>query len=144
MADAGHKSCMVHTTGLPVLNIFLMFERESMPWFIHERWMTSASLNSLSDVISVPELAMSKAKRYFREKRNLKKTQKRSHRKCHLVPKPFRKLTTVMSSVSLSRTSIFAFIPLWLSASFKRLAATAAPPVFSLVLTISTRIVLQR
>ena len=51
-------------------------------------------------------------------------------------PKP----TTVMLSDVLSLTSILAFTPLLFNASIRRFAATAAPPVISLVLTIRTRI----
>ena len=49
---------------------------------------------------------------------------------------------TVTASVCLSLTSIFAFTPLLFSASISREAATAAPPVRSLVFTISTFIAL--
>lgn len=49
--------------------------------------------------------------------------------------------TTVMHSVSLRRTSILVFTPLFISAAISRPAATAAPPVFSLVFTISTLMV---
>ncbi|CUP48217.1 Uncharacterised protein [Segatella copri] len=43
MPVAGQRSCMVHTTGLPLRIILRMFLSESMPWLIQERWMTSAS-----------------------------------------------------------------------------------------------------
>ena len=65
----------------------------------------------------------------------------RSHRKCHFDLSPPPTSATVRLSVSLSRTIILAFTPLLFSASIRRLAATAAPPVRSLVFTISTRIV---
>ena len=105
--------------------------------------MTSASWNSRSRVISVPVLAMSISKRCLRLKWSLQKITNRSQRKCHLCHTDSGRPTTVSESVSLSRTSIFALTPLLLSAFIRRLAATAAPPVRSLVLTIST-LILQR
>jgi hypothetical protein len=55
---------------------------------------------------------------------------------------PLPNPTTVSASVCLSRTSILAFTPLLFNASISLLAATAAPPVRSLVLTISTLMIL--
>ena len=46
--------------------------------------------------------------------------------------------TTLIWSVCLSRTNIFALMPLFLSDSISRPAATAAPPIRSEVLMIST------
>ena len=48
------------------------------------------------------------------------------------------KILNIIWSVCLSRTSIFAFIPLFFKASMRRLAAMAAPPIRSDVLMIST------
>ena len=63
---------------------------------------------------------------------------KRSQRKCQWSKGDLGRATTVSESQSLSRTSIFALTPLLLRAIIRRLAATAAPPVLSLVFTIKT------
>ena len=141
MELAGHRSCIVHTTGLPESRILRMLLNDNMPWFTQCRWMISASLNSGRRVISVPMLAMSIWKRFFRRKCRRQNTVQRSQRKFHCFRNDCGSPTTVMSSLCLSRTSIFAFSPLLFSASFNRLAASAAPPVISLVLTISIRMV---
>ena len=137
---AGHISCIVHTTGFPDSNMRLISLRESIPWLIQCRCMMSASLNSRSDVMSHPVLAISISKRWFLEKWRWQNTTQRSHRKRQRWRRELPKPTTVICSVSLSRTSILAFTPLLLSASMIRLAASAAPPFFSLVFTISTLI----
>ena len=64
----------------------------------------------------------------------------RSQRKLHCDLSERGSPTTVISSLTLSRTNILALTPLLLRASIRRLAATAAPPAFSLVFTMSTRI----
>lgn len=66
----------------------------------------------------------------------------RSHRKFHCILSERGSPTTVISSVTLSRTSILALTPLLLRASIRRLAATAAPPAFSLVFTMSTLMII--
>ena len=133
-------SCMVHTTGFPVSNIFRMSFSDNIPWLIQCKWMTSASLNSGKLVISVPLLAMSTSNKCLRLSQRCTQMTNRSHKKCHFWRHDGGNEQTVSWSVSLSRTSILAFTPLFFSASINLLAATAAPPVFSLVFTISTRI----
>lgn len=128
MEEAGHISCMVHTIGLPLLIIFLIPWSDNIPWLIQCKWMTSASLNSGRDVMSKPELAISMANKFCREKWRCQNAHHRSQRKCHWENNDWGIPTTVMSSVTLSRTNIFALTPLLLRASIKRLAATAAPP----------------
>ena len=136
-AVAGHISCIVHTTGFPLCRIFWIPLSESMPWLIQCRWITSASLNSGNFVMSEPALAISTSKRCWREKCKRQKITSRSHKNCQRRRGDWGNGMTVSDSVSLSRTSIFAFAPLLFSAFIRRLAATAAPPVRSLVLTIS-------
>ena len=111
---------------------------ESMPWFTQLRCITSASRNSRVRVMSVPALAMSIWKRLSRLKRRWQKMTKRSQRKFHLWRHDLPSCATVILSVALSLTSIFVFMPLLFSASMSLFAATAAPPTFSLVFTIST------
>jgi hypothetical protein len=64
----------------------------------------------------------------------------RSHRKCQRSRQRRDSPETVMLSDSFSATSMRALTPLLLSASMSRRAATAAPPVLSLLLTMSTLI----
>ena len=78
---------------------------------------------------------MSMAKSWCLENCRCQKMHQRSHKKYHLCNKDLRSETTEISSLCLSLTSILAFSPLLLSASINRWVATAAPPVFSLVLT---------
>ena len=88
--------------------------------------------------MSEPVLARSISKRCLREKCRRQKITNRSQRKCQWSIGDLGSPTMVRVSLSLSRTNIFAFTPLLLSAFIKRLASTAAPPVRSLVLTIRT------
>lgn len=89
-----------------------------------------------SDV--VPVLAISTAKRSFFLKRLAFQMTMRSHMNFHTCSQlPFSP-TTLIWSVCLSRTNIFALMPLFLSDSISRPAATAAPPIRSEVLMIST------
>ena len=101
--------------------------------------MTSASRNSFIRVMSVPVFAMSTSKSRFFEKCMRTKMQKRSHRKFHCCFQVVFSPMTVRQFVVFSLTSMRAFSPLLFSASISRLAATAAPPVCSLVFTISIR-----
>lgn len=105
--------------------------------------MTSASLNSRNLVMSLPMQAVSISHRCRFEKCSRQKMHHRSHRKRQRSNGDRGRPTTVMSCVSLSLTSILAFTPLLFKASTNRLAATAAPPIRSLVFTISTRILLN-
>ena len=105
--------------------------------------MTSASLNSRNLVMSLPMQAVSISHRCRFEKCSRQKMHHRSHRKRQRSNGDQGRPTTVMSCVSLSLTSILAFTPLLFRAFTNRLAATAAPPIRSLVFTISTRILLN-
>ncbi len=140
MAVAGQMSCMVHTTGLPLFTIFRMVLSESIPWLIHDRWITSACLNSRNEVMSAPVLATSMAKRLWRLKWRCQKIVHLSQRKRHRLRTPLGNATTTGLVVCLSRTSIRACTPLLFRAETSLPAATAAPPVRSLVLTISIRV----
>ena len=140
MDEAGHRSCIVHTTGLPDSNILRMPASESMPWFTQLRCITSASLNSRRRVMSVPAQAVSISNRCLRENQQRTKMLQRSRRKCHEWRSRLGSATTDTLSLVFSATNSLAFTPLALSAFISRRAATAAPPVFSLVLTISTLI----
>lgn len=134
----GHMSCMVHTTGLPDVRILRMVLSDSIPWLIQCRWMTSACWNSGSEVMSVPVLAISTAKRSFFLKRLAFQMTMRSHMNFHTCSQLRFSPTTLIWSVCLSRTNIFALMPLFFSDSIRRPAATAAPPIRSEVLMIST------
>ena len=103
--------------------------------------MMSASWNSRIRVMSIPAFAMSISKRWCFDRCVWRNTTNRSHRKGSWRQMLCFKPTTVILSVILSLTSSFAFTPLLFNASIRRLAATAAPPVFSLVLTNSTLII---
>ena len=138
MAVAGQISCMVHTTGLPLRRILRILLSDSIPWFIQCRWMMSASWNSRMLVMSVPALAISISNRCCLLKCRWQNTTSRSHKKCQRFIGDLGRGTTVRVSLSFSRTSILAFTPLLLRAFIRRLAATAAPPVRSLVFTINT------
>ena len=71
---------------------------------------------------------------------NDKKHTNRSHNLFHLVRQLFLIANTVLSLLNLSLTSIDASIHFYSMHLFKRFAATAAPPVRSLVFTINTLI----
>ena len=76
-------------------------------------------------------------------KRFATKMQPRSHTNFNGNSHDEGMAETVIWSVCLSRTSIFAFTPFFFSASIRRFAAIAAPPTRSDVLMISTRISFQ-
>ena len=136
----GHWSCIVHTMGLPLSMMRRMSFRERKPWLIQCRWMTSASLNSGNAVMSVPVLAKSTWNRLCFLNRLAFQMQTRSHTNLAFSRGDWGRLATVIWSVRLSRTSILAFTPLFFRASMRRLAAMAAPPMFSDVLIMSTLI----
>ena len=92
--------------------------------------------------MSAPALAMSMAKRFCRERWRRRYMTSRSHRKRQRCSHRCGSSATVTWSVALCATSILAFTPLFFRASIRRLAATAAPPSFSLVFTISILIAL--
>ena len=135
-------SCMVQTTGLRLFRIFSIDDSDRNPWFIQCRWMMSASWNSGSRVMSKPVLAVDTLNRFLRWNRLHIHICSRSYRKYHSAAMWWFMPMTVSESVSLSRTNILAFTPLFIRAFIRRLAATAAPPVCSLVFTISTFIFL--
>ena len=134
-------SCIVHITGLPLRRILRILLSDNMPWFIQCKCIMSASLNSRSFVMSVPALAISISNRCCLLKCRWQNTTSRSQRKCQRFIGDLGSSATVSVSVPFSRTSIFAFTPLFIRAFISRLAATAAPPVRSLVFTISIFIV---
>lgn len=100
----------------------------------------SACWNSGSVVMSVPVLAMSTAKMLSLLKRLAFHMTIRSHTNFHTIRQLWLNETTVIRSVCLSRTRSLALMPLFLSDSMSRLAATAAPPIRSDVLINSTLI----
>ena len=89
-------------------------------------------------MISIPVFAIETVKRLLRLKRLLTQITRRSKAKFQLFLNHSPIEATKILSLSFSITSILAETPLLIKASVNLLAAIAAPPVFSLVFTIST------
>ena len=98
----------------------------------------SASRKAGSLVTLKPVLAMETVKRFFRLKRLFVQITSLSQRKVHFFCQSLPTGITCSDWLSLCRTSIFTSVPAVWSDSIRRLAAMAAPPVFSDVLIIST------
>ena len=139
-----HWSCIVITTGFPEAIIRSKSLNERKPWLTQCRWIISAWRNTSIRVMSVPALAISTWNRLRLLSPLASQMTPRSHRKLARSLHDGSILVTLGESVLRSRTSIVASTPLWFKACNRRLAAMAAPPVRSAVLTIRMRILLGK
>ena len=115
---------------LPLCNILPISSRETMPWLIQWRCMTSASWKALVAVMLMPALAMSACQRRERLNPQWGRMARRSRSFGHLPPT----WMTAGSSDCLSRTMSRASTSFLLRATMRRRAAIAPPPLASLVL----------